>query len=222
MCDQFRATGFDSLLLARNGREAVDIALEHSPDLILMDIQMPVMNGREAIEELRKKGYKRPIIALTAYSMREEIEKCLSAGATTYMTKPINFNDFFNQIPKLFTLKAAGSGSIKMSANKITGSVSPRVREIFIKDVKEKVATMEAALAKEDMEADADVLKRIVHTFKGNARYLGLMNLESVAIDLDPLLKAADSMTRLRDELQDFVVLLKDILEVNPAEQGTG
>lgn len=107
-----------------------------------------------------------------------------------------------------------------MSINKITGTVSRRVREIFLKDVKEKAAAFEAALAKEDMAADADELKRIVHIFKGNARYLGLKHLESEANNLDELLKAADSINRHKDELRDFVLLLKDILEVNPLSTG--
>lgn len=73
-----------------NGAEAVDKAENGAFDVVLMDVQMPILDGNDAIETLRSRGYKGPIIALTAHAMTEEREKSLKAGANDHLTKPIN------------------------------------------------------------------------------------------------------------------------------------
>lgn len=84
-----------SVETAENGMEAVDAALEAqhvgSPfDLILMDMQMPVLDGYSATRVLRSKGYKGQIVALTAHALQSEHDKCLAAGCDGYLTKPVD------------------------------------------------------------------------------------------------------------------------------------
>jgi CheY-like chemotaxis protein len=89
--DYFEAAGF-RLVTARDGSAGIDQARRMHPDVILMDIQLPGMDGLEAIRQLRADPHFRtvPIIALTALAMPGDRERCLAAGATDYMAKPIS------------------------------------------------------------------------------------------------------------------------------------
>ena len=82
------------LIVAENGQEAVDMNQTHHPDIILMDIQMPVMNGLEAIQQIRQLGGNHiPIVAMTALAMPGDREKCLNAGANEYISKPVKLKE---------------------------------------------------------------------------------------------------------------------------------
>ncbi|WP_374028155.1 PAS domain S-box protein [Bdellovibrio bacteriovorus] len=75
---------------AENGAEAVRKALDRSYSVILMDIQMPEMDGFQALKKLRTQGYRGPIVALTAHAMKGDREKCLAAGFDGYLQKPLD------------------------------------------------------------------------------------------------------------------------------------
>lgn len=75
---------------ARNGKEAVDLAVENKPDIIFMDIQMPIMNGYEATTEIRKTNQNTIIIAITAGIITGEKEKCLEVGMNDFIIKPVD------------------------------------------------------------------------------------------------------------------------------------
>jgi len=92
----FEAKGYQ-LLVGSNGQEAIQLTLSENPDLILMDIQMPGIDGIEAIQEIRRypNVVDVPIIALTACAMEGDRDRCLEAGANEYIAKPIKLNELF-------------------------------------------------------------------------------------------------------------------------------
>jgi PAS domain S-box-containing protein len=78
--------------IAGNGEEAIRLATSSDYDIILMDMMMPVMDGLEATRRLRAMGYLRPIVALTAHALKEEVEKSIAAGCDLHLTKPIQID----------------------------------------------------------------------------------------------------------------------------------
>lgn len=87
--------------VADTGKTGVNLALKKSYDVILMDIQMPEMDGYEAVSILRKKGYNRPIAALTAHALRNEKAQSLNKGFDDYLTKPINLPALVDTVKRL-------------------------------------------------------------------------------------------------------------------------
>ena len=99
------------VVVAHNGLEAVNLAAEINPNIILMDIQMPVMNGMEAISRLRADPRFRsvPIIALTALAMLGDRERCLQVGANEYLSKPVSLKLLVEMIEQYTCWNKAGS-----------------------------------------------------------------------------------------------------------------
>ncbi|MEH1869380.1 MAG: GAF domain-containing protein [Nostoc sp.] len=97
-----KAKGY-RIMLAQNGQEAIDVAKIHHPDLILMDIQMPGMDGLEAMRQIRLDSnlIDIPIVALTALAMTGDRDRCLKAGANDYLSKPIKLKQLATTIQQL-------------------------------------------------------------------------------------------------------------------------
>ena len=83
--------------VARDGRQGIEAA-RRSPDLILIDIQLPYIDGKQATRAIRSEGYRQPIVALTAHTFPEERRACLAAGCNGLIGKPIRGDDFVAQV----------------------------------------------------------------------------------------------------------------------------
>ncbi|MBD2355325.1 PAS domain-containing protein [Tolypothrix sp. FACHB-123] len=94
------------VLMAKNGQEAIDLTYSHHPDLIIMDIQMPLVDGLVAIKQIRKTQELAtiPIVALTAMAMLGDRERCIAAGANEYVAKPIKLKQLTAMIEQLLTI----------------------------------------------------------------------------------------------------------------------
>jgi two-component system cell cycle response regulator DivK len=94
-CDVLQASGYRTLE-ATTGESAVEVALEHVPDLVLMDIQLPDIDGVEALARIRadERSASLPVLALTAQAMEGDRERFLAAGFDGYLSKPVDIAEF--------------------------------------------------------------------------------------------------------------------------------
>ncbi|MEX2026685.1 MAG: response regulator, partial [Pirellulaceae bacterium] len=176
------------IVMAANGRQAIEVAARQHLDLILMDMQMPVMDGYGAASAIRARGLKTPIIALTAHAMKGDREKCLAAGCTGYLTKPIDLDRLASSVAGWL------SGEEMPAADRPRGDEpapdaplastlptdDPEFREIvaeFAGRFHEKLAAMSAALAGGNY---AD-LKSLAHWLKGAGGTAGFAPLSAAA-----------------------------------------
>src|SRR6185436_18949385 len=98
------------VVIAENGREALDALDRENFDLVLMDVQMPEMDGFEATaairENERKTGTRVPIIAMTAHAMKGDEARCLTAGMDAYLSKPISPKCLFEALERFLSVPA--------------------------------------------------------------------------------------------------------------------
>jgi signal transduction histidine kinase/CheY-like chemotaxis protein/HPt (histidine-containing phosphotransfer) domain-containing protein len=108
-----------TLTIARNGQEAVDANREGRFDVILMDVQMPVMNGFEATAEIRREerttGRRTPVIAMTARALSDDRDACLEAGMDGFLAKPFRTLDLFAEINRVVSTPMRTRGSMEVS-----------------------------------------------------------------------------------------------------------
>jgi len=106
------------VVIAENGQIAVDLAANESFDLILMDIQMPVMDGYTAATMLRNLGCATAIVALTANASAEDRKKCVASGCTEYLRKPVDYRTLLTTVGQYLGKNAvAASPASKFSSN---------------------------------------------------------------------------------------------------------
>lgn len=89
-----------NLLIARDGAQGVQMALNQCPDLILMDISLPVMDGYDATRKIRETQTSIPIIGLSAHAMQGDADRAKAAGCNDYLTKPVNDDLLFKMLDK--------------------------------------------------------------------------------------------------------------------------
>ncbi len=223
-----------SVVLATNGRQALGTLEHENFDAVLMDVQMPEMDGYEATGAIREKeksaGGHIPIIAMTANAMKGDREKCLEAGMDDYVAKPVRSHELFTTLEKYAA--AAREGDVPVAAN--AGATPPseevfdqrdfeaqagdgdlmrELIDIFDEESGEMLARIETASEK----GDAKALHEAAHALKGMIGNYGARQAFDKAKEIDSLAREGNlararaeiprlqaSIDRLRQALRNF------------------
>jgi CheY-like chemotaxis protein len=186
--------------IATNGQEAVEASAQVPYDVILMDCQMPVMDGFEATARIRARGgFHVPIIALTANAMEDDREHCLQAGMDDYLSKPVRNKELADKLSRWIgtpplTDGPAGTGETLRRFLTSLEEEGFRREEIdvllgsFLDSSARIMVDLESAAG----TRDAARLRMATHTLKGSAATLGLTSLAALAAEMERQEKAAD------------------------------
>jgi PAS domain S-box-containing protein len=193
---------------AENGQQAVERALAESFDLILMDMQMPIMDGYAATRKLRSRGVSIPIIAMTANAMKGDDSRCLEAGCSGYIPKPIDQDLLLTtvgrslvgdasqapaQAPARSTVAAhAGGSPIPGAVVSTLPTDDPEFLEIvqqFVVRLNEKIADMQTALSRGNFKE----LAHLAHWLKGTSGTVGFLPFIEPAQRLERLARDGHS-----------------------------
>jgi two-component system, sensor histidine kinase and response regulator len=182
----------DRVIVANNGRRALDLLIEsgfHGFDAVLMDVQMPEMDGLEATAEIRRMEQQThthvPIIAMTAHAMKGDRERCIAAGMDGYVAKPISLITLMAEIDRLVLTRFQRELSFNEAElrERLQGNddLMSELIQLFIGDVPTQLNAIAVALA----EHSGQQLESAAHSLKGSAASLGANTLAGIARKLE-------------------------------------
>jgi PAS domain S-box-containing protein len=219
--------------VANNGQEALDALDRESFDVVLMDVQMPEMDGFEATASIRQKerasGGHTPIIAMTAHAMKGDRERCLEAGMDGYIPKPIRARDLYDAVEGA----AAGLPGSQASSETVKGERDAIDRDLVLeltggsvetlKEVVDVFAAECPRLLKRIHDAitenDPTELQRAAHTLKGSVQVFGHKGTVAAALRLETmgreenLVGAEEAHSALMREIEALMPMLTDLLK---------
>jgi CheY-like chemotaxis protein/HPt (histidine-containing phosphotransfer) domain-containing protein len=194
---------------AENGREALDKLDSAAFDLVLMDMQMPVMDGYAATRALRDRGLRLPVVALTAHAMKGYEEEVLAAGCTAYLTKPVDIDALLRQVAQLLggreeaaPATAPASVFIEADAEEVPAAEGP-IRSRFAGNPKlvpivrkfagrldEQLKAVQASV----LAGDLPEVDRLAHWLAGAAGTVGYDAFTEPARELEAAARAGDAL----------------------------
>ena len=209
--------------MASSGKEAISVLQKDAKfDLVLMDIQMPEMDGMETTRRLQSLGlaYLPPIVAMTAYAMKEDRERFLAAGMDDYLAKPIRAQQIIQMVSRWVsdghgTLEEAKVTVDFVVDEEVLASLSDAVGgdpafvqsmlEEFIAEAKEQIAAAISSHA----EGSCKGVQSELHTLKGNSGTLGAAQVHSICEKIELKAKVCD-FTHFASEIVDLQIALKN------------
>ncbi|MGD8572631.1 MAG: ATP-binding protein [Gammaproteobacteria bacterium] len=203
--------------IANNGKEAIELALTRDFDLVLMDMQMPVVDGVTAVTQLRSKKYQKPIVALTANAMTKDKERCLAAGCNDFITKPVNRQRLYDVISKYLTNADTKNGNdtpiypAVLDDNLEWAKMSREFASSLITELK----AIKTAAMTEDWEA----VEWLLHALKGKGGGFGYPIVTDTAAEAENHIKnrnypatidAIDNLLSIGERIYGGLQALKD------------
>ncbi len=220
--------------IAENGRVALELAESREFDLILMDMQMPEVDGYSASAELRRRGLTLPIIALTANAMIEDRKRCIRSGCTEYLSKPIDKEDLLRTVnqylnPNSLPVSTSSTNSDPKPQQPVSlptavvsripsdGSVvqsslagNSRMRTIlaeFVEGLPPQIASLVDLLEKQELES----LRRVAHKLRGAGGGYGFQHVTELAGLVEQGIQEQKELDVISSRVQELVDLVRRI-----------
>ncbi len=219
--------------IANHGAEALDLIKKNSYDIVLMDVQMPVMNGYDATKAIRNELglHKLPILAMTAYATTGEAEKTIIAGMDDYISKPFDPKKLFQKIVQLSkhqfpddNTTSVAKAPISTEKNGVDTKVTDlqyltettgddpelmaKMIEIMLRETPEEIKKMEELYS----EKKWDRLRAVAHKFKSAVTYMGLNEMKEVVKDIQTNAQNHQNLKRIGDLIQQLKLVCTQAL----------
>jgi two-component system, sensor histidine kinase and response regulator len=202
--------------LAQNGQEALDALADGAFAAVLMDCQMPVLDGYEATREIRRRekdGRRTPIIAMTASSMEGDRERCIAAGMDDYLSKPLRAEALQVALSRWAPREAVAAvegpvldEAVLADLEKLDPRTLSELTAMFLEDASAQIETL-----RRDVESgDAPAVASVAHKLTGSSGSLGAVGVSGVARELERRAEAGDlqgseeHIRRLEVALEEF------------------
>ena len=221
--------------IVENGSEAIELIEERDEfDVVLMDMQMPVMDGKSATQALRAKGFAKPIIAITANTMKGDEEKCIAAGCSGYMSKPIDTNQLIRTVCQFTNratiesdqpTKVCLNSEVSENLPEPTTTYDIRIPVVtwqalpdsepfrgwaveFVLKLQDKMPLFKDAVSSKDLEG----LKTLAHWAKGTAGTIYLNEIAELAADLEATVVSGNwnEIAPAFERLKDLTIVEED------------
>ena len=202
------------VVIAENGAKALEkINTINEFDLILMDMQMPVMDGPTTTRVLREQGCELPIVALTANAYKSDHERCICAGCNEFMTKPVSQDKLYKKLRQYLTEADEAPENEDYLIKQTEFSDDPKFTEIMNRYIK-NLDKVNDELKQAASNTDWSEMRRLLHDVVGSAGAIGLEQLGDLSAEMENRLRNQD-YNNVLDMLIKFETLAKRIVRAN-------
>jgi CheY-like chemotaxis protein/HPt (histidine-containing phosphotransfer) domain-containing protein len=211
------------VIVVENGLLALQVAMEaHAAgrpfDVVLMDMQMPELDGYGSTSRLRARGYTRPIVALTAHAMAGDRERCLGAGCDDYMTKPVNRDDLLRMVHRHMERARTLPPEAPLYSDLENDDDIAELVRTFVASLPERQRSLREAFDRGDLVG----LMRLAHQLKGAGGGYGFQPITDAAERLEHAARGGSDLAAIERCLGELNLVLQRVRTSQPEPAALG